>query len=79
MGIETYVVELGTSLVEIFSVGTAVRKLQGVGVQTASLPAQAIIRDKDTWLSGLGGTSTCNRRAPAAELAGRHGVVQYRP
>ena len=25
------------------------------------------------------GASTCNRRAPAAELAGRHGVVQYRP
>jgi hypothetical protein len=49
--------------VEIFSVGTAVRKLEGVGVQTASLPAQAIIRDKDTWLSGSGGFDPQSTRA----------------
>ena len=50
VGIKTYIVELGASLVEIFAVGTAVRKLQGAAVKTAALPAQAIIRDKDTWL-----------------------------
>ena len=55
IGIKTYIIELGSSLVEIFSVGTAMRKLPGIAVQTASLPAQAIIRDKDTWLSGSGG------------------------
>jgi hypothetical protein len=49
--------------VEIFSVGTAVRKLGGVGVQTATLPAQAIIRDKDTWLSGGGGFDLQSIRA----------------
>jgi hypothetical protein len=38
--------------VEIFSVGTAVRQAQGATVATPALPAQAIIRDKDTWLSG---------------------------
>ncbi|HEX4152159.1 MAG TPA: heavy metal-binding domain-containing protein [Steroidobacteraceae bacterium] len=63
VGIKTYIIELGTSLVEIFSVGTAVRKLEGVGVQTASLPAQAIIRDKDTWLSGSGGFDLQSTRA----------------
>jgi uncharacterized protein YbjQ (UPF0145 family) len=52
VGIKTYIVELGSSLVEIFSVGTAIRKLQGLEVQTAALPAQAIIRDKDTWVNG---------------------------
>ena len=41
VGIKTYIIELGTSLVEIFSVGTAVRKLTGVAVQTASLPARS--------------------------------------
>jgi hypothetical protein len=55
VGIKTYIIELGSSLVEIFAVGTAVRKLPGIGVKTASLPAPAIIRDKDTWLSGSGG------------------------
>jgi uncharacterized protein YbjQ (UPF0145 family) len=63
VGIKTYIVELGTSLVEIFAVGTAVRKLQGVGVKTAALPAQAIIRDKDTWLSGFGGFDAESIRA----------------
>jgi hypothetical protein len=46
---------LGSSLVEIFAVGTAVRKMSGMSVQTPNLPAQAIIRDRDTWLSGSGG------------------------
>ena len=55
VGIKTYIIELGSSLVEIFAVGTAVRKLSGMGVKTQTLPAQAIIRDKDTWLSGSGG------------------------
>jgi hypothetical protein len=63
VGIKTYIIELGTSLIEIFSVGTAVRKLAGIGVQTASLPAQAIIRDKDTWLSGSGGFDLQSTRA----------------
>jgi uncharacterized protein YbjQ (UPF0145 family) len=54
VGIKTYIIELGSSLVEIFAVGTAVRKLTGMGVKTQTLPAQAIIRDKDTWLSGSG-------------------------
>ena len=34
VGIKTYIVELGASLVEIFAVGTAVRKLEGMTVQT---------------------------------------------
>jgi uncharacterized protein YbjQ (UPF0145 family) len=55
VGIKTYIIELGSSLVEIFAVGTAVRKMSGMSVQTPNLPAQAIIRDRDTWLSGSGG------------------------
>jgi uncharacterized protein YbjQ (UPF0145 family) len=63
VGIKTYIVELGSSLVEIFAVGTAVRKLQGLEVKTPSLPAQAIIRDKDTWLNGSGGFEIQTLRA----------------
>jgi hypothetical protein len=37
--------------------------MAGVTVQTASLPAQAIIRDKDTWLSGSGGFDPQSARA----------------
>jgi uncharacterized protein YbjQ (UPF0145 family) len=63
VGIKTYIIELGSSLIEIFAVGTAVRKLEGVKVQTQVLPAQAIIRDKDTWLSGSGGFDLTSMRA----------------
>jgi uncharacterized protein YbjQ (UPF0145 family) len=63
VGIKTYIIELGSSLVEIFAVGTAVRKLSGMGVKTQMLPAQAIIRDKDTWLSGSGGFDLTSIRA----------------
>jgi uncharacterized protein YbjQ (UPF0145 family) len=55
VGIKTYIVELGSSLIEIFAVGTAVRKLQGMDVKTPALPVQAVIRDKDTWVNGSGG------------------------
>ncbi len=63
VGIKTYIVELGPSLVEIFAVGTAIRKLEGMKVATATLPAQAIIRDKDTWLNGVGGFEIQTLRA----------------
>jgi uncharacterized protein YbjQ (UPF0145 family) len=55
VGIKTYIIELGPGLIEIVAVGTAVQKLAGVKVETPALPAQAIIRDKDTWLSGESG------------------------
>jgi len=63
VGIKTYIIELGSSLVEIFAVGTAVRTMSGLGVQTPNLPAQAIIRDKDTWLSGDSGFDLQSTRA----------------
>jgi uncharacterized protein YbjQ (UPF0145 family) len=63
VGIKTYIVELGPSLVEIFSVGTAVRQLDGLKVATPTLPVQAIIRDKDTWVSGLGAFEIQSLRA----------------
>ncbi len=63
VGIKTYIIELGPSLVEIFAVGTAVRKLDGMKVATPALPTQAIIRDKDTWLNGVGGFEIQTLRA----------------
>jgi uncharacterized protein YbjQ (UPF0145 family) len=63
VGIKTYIIELGSSLVEIFAVGTAIRKQSGMTVKTQTLPAQAIIRDKDTWLSGSGGFDVTSIRA----------------
>jgi uncharacterized protein YbjQ (UPF0145 family) len=63
VGIKTYIIELGSSLIEIFAVGTAVRRQSGMQVKTQNLPAQAIIRDKDTWVSGSGGFDLASIRA----------------
>jgi hypothetical protein len=48
---------------EIFAVGTAIRQLPGMDVKTQTLAAQAIIRDRDTWLSGSGGFDVTSIRA----------------
>ena len=39
------------------------QRLQGIGVKTQTLPAQAIIRDKDTWVSGSAGFELQSIRA----------------
>ncbi len=55
IGLKTYIVELGSGMIEMIAIGTAVRKTSGVAVETPDLPVQAIIRDKDTWISGHAG------------------------
>jgi uncharacterized protein YbjQ (UPF0145 family) len=55
VGIQTHVHEHGY-LLEFMAIGTAVKQFDQVTTQTANLPPQAIIRDKDTWIGGdLGG------------------------
>ena len=55
VGVKTYIAELGGNLVEFLAIGTAVKKVAGVAVQSQFLPAHAIVHDKDTWIeSSLG-------------------------
>jgi len=65
VGIKTYIVELGSGLIEFVAVGTAVKRLEGLSTATATLPAQAVVRDKDTWVSGEGGFDLQGSRAGA--------------
>ena len=52
VGVKTYIAEIANGLVEFLAVGTAIRRTPGVAVATETLPAQAIIADKDTWIDG---------------------------
>ncbi|MET3132194.1 uncharacterized protein YbjQ (UPF0145 family) [Oxalobacteraceae bacterium GrIS 1.11] len=61
VGVKTYIAEIGNGLVEFMAIGTAVKKMPGFAVQTAALPAQAIIRDRDTWIDGQFGFSLDRR------------------
>jgi len=51
VGITTHIHELG-GLIEFMAIGTAVKRRAGATPMTAGLPVQAIIRDRDTWISG---------------------------
>jgi len=52
VGVKTYIVEIGGGLVEFVAIGTAVKKLPGIKTQSAALPVQAMVSEKDTWLDG---------------------------
>jgi uncharacterized protein YbjQ (UPF0145 family) len=50
VGIRTHVHEF-QGLIEFMAIGTAVKRLPGIGTLTPTLPPQAIIRDRETWIS----------------------------
>ena len=50
VGIKTHIHELG-GLIEFMAIGTAVKRVPGIATVTPTLPPQAIIKDKDTWIS----------------------------
>lgn len=61
VGTKTYIAELGSSLVEFLAIGTAIKKIDGVGVATPTLPVHAIVSEKDTWIDGTFGFSLDRR------------------
>jgi uncharacterized protein YbjQ (UPF0145 family) len=50
IGIKTHIHEIG-SLVEFMAIGTAVKRVPGLATATPTLPPQAVMRDKETWIS----------------------------
>ena len=57
VGLKTHIHEMG-GLIEFMAVGTAVKKIPGCRPLTDILPAQAIIRDRDTWITSDYGFAT---------------------
>lgn len=53
IGIKTHIHEHG-KLVEFMAVGTAIKRMDGIATITPSLPPQAIMQDKTTWLTMSG-------------------------
>lgn len=50
VGTNIYLYDLGSGLIEILAIGTAVKKIKGVTTISTSLLSQAIIKDKDTFI-----------------------------
>ncbi len=51
VGIKTHIHELG-GLIEFMAIGTAVKRIAGATPASPLLPVQAVIKDRDTWISG---------------------------
>jgi len=51
VGIRIHIHDLG-SMIEFMAIGTAVKRVPGLSTASPTLPPQAIIEDKDTWISG---------------------------
>lgn len=51
VGIKTYVYQLGSGIIEFMAIGTAVKKMDGVGTLSKMLLPQAIIKDRDTFIN----------------------------
>jgi uncharacterized protein YbjQ (UPF0145 family) len=68
VGIKTHIHEHG-SLLEFMAIGTAVKRFEKVTTVSQTLPPQAIMRDKDTWVSGGSGIT------PAAKSGARAAAI----
>lgn len=51
VGVKTYVYELGGGLIEFMAIGTAIRRMDGLATTSPTLPPQAVMRDKDTFVN----------------------------
>lgn len=49
IGIKVYIYEMGSGFVEVMAIGTAIKKMDGLGTKSAALIPQAIIRDRATF------------------------------
>ena len=48
VGIKTFISQLGSNMIEFMAVGTAAKKIEGLGTKSEQLPPQALIKDEDT-------------------------------
>ena len=77
LGIKTYIYQLGGDVIEFLAIGTAVKRVQGVGPRSDQLPPQAIIRDKNTFINSadIAYNTTLNDSSVDFMRRGRGGSV----
>jgi uncharacterized protein YbjQ (UPF0145 family) len=75
VGIKTQIHEIG-GMIEFMAIGTAMKKVSGVATATAQLPPQAIINDKDTWISREDMLSTEESEGRSNEGSAASGVLE---
>lgn len=78
IGVKTRVYDLGGGLVEFMAIGTAVKKIAGAGTRSATLPPQAIIQDRETFIDTTsGGTFNIGRGGSASARRVQGGPLAF--
>ena len=69
VGVKTQILELPGGMIEFMVIGTAVKKMAGVGTVNQSLPPQATVFEKDTFIfeGGVPVSSGVDQRRPGTE------------
>lgn len=73
IGVKTRVYDLGGGLVEFMVIGTAVKKVAGVTTQRDTLPPQAIIQDRETFVDAAQGSESTLSRTQMASASRTQG------
>jgi uncharacterized protein YbjQ (UPF0145 family) len=50
VGVKTNIYDLGGGLIEFMAIGTAVKRVEGAKTRTATLPPQAVMQDRETFV-----------------------------
>ena len=50
VGVKTHIYDLGGGLIEFMAIGTAVKKVAGIKTKSDTLPSQAVLQDRDTFV-----------------------------
>ena len=69
VGVKTKIYDLGGGLVEFMVIGTAIKKMDGVGTKNENLIPQAIIKDYETFIDTTQNDSSANLGQAAAASA----------
>jgi uncharacterized protein YbjQ (UPF0145 family) len=75
VGIKTYVYDLGGGLVEFMVIGTAIKKIDGVSTQNDTLPVQATIQDKETFVNTINDIIHLNQERMASARSTQRGPI----
>ncbi len=78
VGVKTHIYDIGGGLIEFLAIGTAVKKVPGVKTRSASLPPQAVLADRETFVDAsdsMGGTINVSTSSAASARKTQKGPV----
>ena len=71
VGVKTHIYDFGGGLIEFMAIGTAVKRVAGVKTKSATLPPQAVLQDRDTFIDASDSRATTINVASSSSASAR--------